>query len=72
MMRIQMRVNQRRMIVRIAVTMNVLKRRQNKGGYKSQTAGECENPPHYWQRTSARDSSPEAPGNECRHDLSGF
>ncbi len=45
-MRVQVRVDQRRMVVRIAVAMDVLKRRQNKGGDKSQTAGECENPPH--------------------------
>jgi hypothetical protein len=56
-MRVQMRVDQRRMIVRIAVTMDVLKRRQDKGGDKSQTAGECENLPHQKQPTSARDSS---------------
>jgi hypothetical protein len=61
MMRIQVRVDQRRMIVSIAVTMDVLKRRQNKGGYKSQTGGECENPPHQQYRTSARDSSRQAP-----------
>jgi hypothetical protein len=56
-MRVQMRVDQRCMIVRIAVTMDVLKRRQDEGGDKSQTAGECENLPHQKQATSARDSS---------------
>jgi hypothetical protein len=46
MMRVQVRVNQRSMIVGIAVTMDVLKRRPNKGRYKRQAAGKCENSPH--------------------------
>ena len=45
-MRVKVRMHHRRMIVRIAVAMDVLKRRQNKRGDKSQTTGECENPPH--------------------------
>jgi hypothetical protein len=38
MMRVQMRVDQWRVIVMIAITVDVLKRRQDKGGRKRQTA----------------------------------
>jgi hypothetical protein len=52
-MRVEMRMDHRRMVVGIAVTMDVLKRRQNKGAYKRDTAVQREDSPHHWQRSSA-------------------
>jgi hypothetical protein len=53
MMRVEMRMDQGRVVVGIAVPMNVLKRRQNKGAYKRDKAAERKDSPHQQQRSSA-------------------
>ncbi len=46
MMRVQMRVDEWSVIVMIAVSMDVLKRRQNEGGHECQTAMQSQSSSH--------------------------
>jgi hypothetical protein len=54
MMRIQMGMDDRSVYT---IAMDMLKRRQYKGGYKRDTAMQRENPPHHQRRSPARASA---------------